>query len=89
MKDGASFFHAIKEAAIIRKLKKYKPTPFMAADSTYSKDAADYAVAFVEALCHTKGSWAGQPFVHIPAHPDGESGGIRTGVPELSGQHFR
>ena len=34
----------------------------MAADSTYSKDAADYAVAFVEALCHTKGSWAGQPF---------------------------
>jgi phage terminase large subunit-like protein len=62
MKDGASFFHAIKEAAIIRKLKKYKPTPFMAADSTYSKDAADYAVAFVEALCHTKGSWAGQPF---------------------------
>lgn len=27
--------------------------------------------------------------LHIPAHPDGESGGIRTGVPELSGQHFR
>jgi len=62
MKDGASFFHAIKEAAIIRKLKKYKPTPFMAADSTYSKDAADYAVAFIQALCHTKGSWAGKPF---------------------------
>jgi phage terminase large subunit-like protein len=34
----------------------------MAADSKYSKDAADYAVAFIEALCHTKGSWAGQPF---------------------------
>jgi len=46
----------------MRKLKKYKPTSFMAADSKYSKDAADYAVAFIEALCHTKGSWAGQPF---------------------------
>jgi len=51
-----------EEAASIRKLKKYKPTAFMAADSKYSKAAADYAVAFVEALCHTKGSWAGQPF---------------------------
>jgi len=51
-----------EEAASIRKLKKYKPTSFMAADSKYSKDAADYAVAFIEALCHTKGSWAGQPF---------------------------
>jgi len=51
-----------KEAAIIRKLKKYKPTQFMAPDSKYSKDAADYAVAFIQALCHTKGSWAGKPF---------------------------
>jgi phage terminase large subunit-like protein len=51
-----------KEAAIIRKLKKYKPTQFMAPDSKYSKVAADYAVAFIEALCHTKGSWAGKPF---------------------------
>lgn len=51
-----------KEAAIIRKLKKYKPTAFMATDSKYSKDAADYAVAFIKTLCHTKGSWAGKPF---------------------------
>lgn len=51
-----------KEAAIIRRLKKYKPTQFMAPDSKYSKDAADYAVAFIQALCHTKGSWAGKPF---------------------------
>ncbi len=51
-----------EEAAFIQKLKKYKPTTFMAADSKYSKAAADYAVAFIEALCHTKGSWAGQPF---------------------------
>lgn len=51
-----------KEAAIIRKLKKYKPTRFMAKDSVYNKAAADYAVSFIEALCHTKGSWAGKPF---------------------------
>jgi phage terminase large subunit-like protein len=46
----------------MRRLKKYKPTQFMAPDSNYSKDAADYAVAFIQALCHTKGSWAGKPF---------------------------
>lgn len=34
----------------------------MASDSVYSKAAADYAVSFVEALSHTKGSWAGKPF---------------------------
>jgi len=46
----------------MRKLKKYKPTAFIAKDSVYNKAAADYAVSFIEALCHTKGSWAGQPF---------------------------
>ena len=46
----------------MRKLKKYKPTPFKAKDSTYSKGAADYAVGFIECLCHTKGTWAGKPF---------------------------
>ena len=46
----------------MRKLKKYKPTPFKAKDSTYDKDAADYAVMFIEQLCHTKGTWAGKPF---------------------------
>ena len=34
----------------------------MAADSTYSKQMADYAVNFIECLCHTKGTWAGKPF---------------------------
>lgn len=34
----------------------------MAADSKYSKAAADYAVSFIQALSHTKGSWAGKPF---------------------------
>ena len=28
----------------------------------YDKSAADYAVAFIENLCHTKGTWAGKPF---------------------------
>ena len=46
----------------MRKLKKYKPTRFMAKDSRYDKDAADFAVMFIESLCHTKGTWAGQPF---------------------------
>ena len=46
----------------MRKLKKYKPTPFMAKGSVYDKNAADYAVSFIECLCHTKGTWAGKPF---------------------------
>ena len=46
----------------MRKLKKYKPTKFMAEDSVYSKELADYAVSFIECLCHTKGTWAGKPF---------------------------
>lgn len=46
----------------MRKLKKYKPTRFKAEDSHYDKDAADFAVAFIESLCHTKGTWAGKPF---------------------------
>ena len=46
----------------MRKLKKYKPTKFKAKTSTYNKELADYAVAFIESLCHTKGTWAGHPF---------------------------
>ena len=46
----------------MRKLKKYKPTAFILNDSVYDKDAADYAVSFIESLCHTKGTWAGKPF---------------------------
>ena len=30
--------------------------------SHYDADAADYAVMFIESLCHTKGTWARQPF---------------------------
>ena len=50
-----------KEDAM-RKLKKYTPTKFMAETSRYDKAAADYAVMFIESLCHTKGTWAGKPF---------------------------
>ena len=57
------FFHAIrKEAAAIRKLKKYTPTKFKAGNSVYSETAAAYAVAFIQELNHTKGTWSGKPF---------------------------
>lgn len=46
----------------MRKLKKYKPTKFKQKTSVYDKSAADYAVMFIENLCHTKGAWAGKPF---------------------------
>ena len=38
----------------MRKLKKYKQTRFKTQDSTYDKEAADYAVAFIESLCHQR-----------------------------------
>ena len=50
------------EGIVMRKLKKYKQTRFMAKGSHYDKEAADYAVAFIESLCHTKGKWAGKKF---------------------------
>lgn len=34
----------------------------MAKDSVYNKEYADHAVAFIEALCHTKGIWTGKKF---------------------------
>ena len=42
--------------------KRHEPTRFMEPDSHYSEEAADYAVNFIECLCHTKGTWAGKPF---------------------------
>lgn len=50
------------EVSITRKLKNYKPTRFMEKTSRYDTDAADYAVMFIESLCHTKGTWARKPF---------------------------
>ena len=46
----------------MRKLKKYKPTKLMAKSSHYDEQMADYAVSFIEELCHTKGTWAGKKF---------------------------
>ena len=46
----------------MRKLKKYVPTRFMAEDSHYDKAEADFAVNFIENLCHTKGTWARKKF---------------------------
>ena len=48
------------------KLKNYKPTRFMAKTSHYDKARADYVVSFIECLCHTKGRWAGKPFILMP-----------------------
>lgn len=47
-------------------MENYTPTGFMAEDSHYDKAAADFAVAFIESLCHTKGKWSGEPFNLIP-----------------------
>lgn len=46
----------------MRKLKRYKPTRFMAETSRYDKEKADFAVDFIENLRHTKGIWAGKKF---------------------------
>lgn len=46
----------------MRKLKKYKPTKLMAKTSHYDSTMADFAVSFIEELCHTKGTWAGKKF---------------------------
>lgn len=46
----------------MRKLKKYVPTKFMAKDSHYDKEEADYVVSFIEQLKHTKGEFYNQPF---------------------------
>lgn len=47
---------------MIRKLKDYEPTKFMAKDSHYDENAADFVVAFIEQLRHTKGEFYNQPF---------------------------
>lgn len=45
---------------------KHKVTPFMASTSHYDERKADYAVAFIQCLRHTKGIWAGKPFELLP-----------------------
>ena len=45
---------------------EYKPTKFKLKTSYYDKAQADFAVGFIECLCHTKGRWAGKPFKLLP-----------------------
>lgn len=46
--------------------KKFVPTEFMAEGSYYDEEQADYVVDFIQCLCHTKGRWAGKPFILLP-----------------------
>ncbi len=41
---------------------EYIPSRFMLGDSYYDDELAQFAVMFIESLCHTKGTWAGKPF---------------------------
>ena len=45
------------------RVKRFQPTEFMLPTSHYDKARADHAVAFIQSLKHTKGVWAGQPFL--------------------------
>lgn len=45
---------------------EYTPSPFMLPDSRYDEKKADYAVAFIQNLKHTKGKWDGKPFFLLP-----------------------
>lgn len=45
---------------------QYTPTRFMLPTSHYDPARADHAVAFIQRLCHTKGVWAGEPFILFP-----------------------
>ena len=44
----------------------YHPTRFMLPTSHYDKRKANRAVSFIQSLKHTKGIWAGQPFLLFP-----------------------
>lgn len=44
----------------------YQPSPFMLPTSHYDEKKADRAVAFIQNLKHTKGKWAGKPFLLLP-----------------------
>ena len=45
---------------------EYTPSPFMLPTSHYDEAKADRAVRFIQNLCHTKGRWAGKPFLLLP-----------------------
>lgn len=45
---------------------RYKKTRFIAETSHYDKNAADFAVDFIQELRHTNGQWCGEKFVLLP-----------------------
>lgn len=45
---------------------EYTPSSFMLPTSHYDEAKADRAVRFIQNLCHTKGRWAGKPFMLLP-----------------------
>ena len=45
---------------------KYTPSKSTLPTSHYDQAKADRAVAFIQNLCHTKGKWAGTPFMLLP-----------------------
>jgi len=49
-----------------RNMGRHKVTQFMLKSSHYDKGKADFAVAFIQNLRHTKGIWAGKPFTLLP-----------------------
>jgi phage terminase large subunit-like protein len=51
---------------VMRLLKDYTPTRFMAPGSYYDQLAADIVCGFISCLKHTGGQWAGEPFDLIP-----------------------
>src|SRR5574344_347702 len=59
------FFVQVSDLMAKRKT-KFEPTEFMAEGSHYDEDQADYVVNFIQCLCHTKGKWAGKPFLLLP-----------------------
>lgn len=53
--------------SMAKKKTKFIPTRFMAEGSYYDEEQqADYVVNFIQCLCHTKGKWAGKPFILLP-----------------------
>ena len=56
----------VERPADFPRLEDYTPTRFMLPSSHYDEAKADRAVKFIEMLCHTKGTWAGQPFWLLP-----------------------
>lgn len=58
------------ETTLTTESDNFQPTRFMAPDSHYSKEAADYVIAFIQQLKHTKGTFYNKPFILLPWQSD-------------------